>query len=77
VTDFIQVSREQFYEVINPLERFSFRPEREQTWAILDDRHVIGKCVPGYVNRDKDGNYTDKKQWFLTPECAARIERGR
>lgn len=75
MTEFVQVTKDQFYEVINPLEHFSFRSERKETLALIDGHKVIGKCNPGYSNRDEHGRYTEEKRFFLTLEYAARIKR--
>ena len=54
----IEVSKEQFFKVVGPM-NVGPRSEREYTeWASITTRQVIGRSSPGYINNGiKPGRY--------------------
>ena len=59
-----QVTKEQFFAVMNPQD-VRLRSERDATFWETPSRRVIGRSTPGYMCRDSEDNYTDRKEWFL------------
>lgn len=62
-----QVTKEKFFAKIGPLD---VHPRSERMQTIWEDRRrsVIGRSTPGYLSQDEDGQYTDKKTYYLVEE---------
>ena len=62
--DWRQVSREEFYAVVNRLDiRLSSKPA-ETIWE-TPARQVVGRSTPGYLCQDEHGRYTPEKTYYL------------
>ncbi|OAD82903.1 hypothetical protein ATN89_17630 [Comamonas thiooxydans] len=69
----VEVTKDQFFKAVGGPENIhpSSHPDHS-SWEIVGTRTVVGRTEPGYKCRDKDGNYTSKKNFWLTKEFAAR-----
>ena len=66
----VEVTREQFFATVGLLNVHP-RPERDYSaWEMVSTRELVGRTEPGYMCRDKDGHYTEKKRYWVIDRLA-------
>lgn len=59
-----EVTKEQFYATVGQMDVHP-RTERDHAAWETRDRRLVGRTEPGYMLRDKDGNYTNEKRYWV------------
>lgn len=64
MTRWKEVTKEAFYAVMGPRD-VQLRSEKMETLWKLPSGQIIGRSTPGYLCRDAEGRYTERKSYHL------------
>lgn len=69
----IEVTKEQFFRVIGPMD---VHPKSERDFSSWEtrDRDVVGRTTPGYMCRDENGKHTSCNRYFLQERFTEAIQ---